>query len=72
MHADIYTWHLNDEWVLIMTTIMFSSSFSGIIIIIVSMDWRTYHFQQQITKKILPAPEHLQSKYCEGQGYAPP
>lgn len=72
MCADIYSWHLNGKRMLIVTTIMFSSSFSDSIVIIIAMKWRPCHFQQQITKKMLLAPEHLQSKYHKGQGYVPP
>lgn len=54
MCADIYTWHLNDKWKLIITTMMLPSSFSGsIFIIIISINLRPYDFLQQIMKKIL-------------------
>lgn len=58
---------LNDKPILIMLL-----SFSGSIVIIISVNWKLYQFQQQITKKLLPAPEHLQSKYHKRQGYVPP
>lgn len=58
---------LNDKPVLITL-----SSFSGSIVIIISVNRKPYQFQQQITKKVLPAPEHLQSKYHKRQGYVPP
>lgn len=70
--ADIYTWHFSDKWMLITATVMFSSSFSGTISIIVSTNWNSCHFQQQITKEILPAPELLQSKYHKGRRCVPP
>lgn len=69
MCADIYTWHLNDKWKLIMITMMLPSSFSGSIFIILSINFRPYDFLQQITK--YSAPEHLQSKYHKGQSYVP-